>query len=66
MNLQEHEIKSPLWAKLKEHCQNELTILRERNDGPLSDIETARLRGRIAQIRAFLELETQPDKGLDE
>ncbi len=36
-----------------------LAELRARNDGDLDAIETAKLRGQIAQIKAFLQL----DKG---
>lgn len=57
MNLLPHEVQSPLWAKLKEHFENELTVLRERNDGDLDEIKTAKLRGRCAQIKEFLLLE---------
>lgn len=65
MTLHDHERKSPLWAKLKEHFEHELSVLRERNDGNLSEIDTAKLRGKIAAAKEFLLLErpedTEPD-----
>lgn len=66
MNLLSHEVQSPLWAKLKEHCEDELAKLRERNDGNLGDLDTARLRGRIAQIKEFLLLETPAEPEPDD
>ncbi len=68
MNLLPHEVMNPLWVKLKEHFENELTVLRERNDGDLDEIKTAKLRGRLFQIREFLLLERpaepEPDDAL--
>ena len=58
MTLEPHEIKSPLWEKLKAHMQAELQTLRERNDQPKSDIDTATLRGEIRAAKKFLLLET--------
>ena len=58
MTLEPHEIKSPLWAKLKAHMQAELQSLRERNDQTRSEIDTAKLRGSIATYKVFLLLET--------
>lgn len=58
MTLEPHEIKSPLWEKLKTHMQAELQTLRERNDHDLDPIKTATLRGKSAQVKAFLLLET--------
>ena len=66
MTLHDHERKSPLWAKLKEHFEHELTVLRERNDGNLNEIETAKLRGRLFQVKAFLLLETPGDTEPDD
>jgi len=54
------EKNSPLWAKIKEHYDEELTKLRQKNDGDiikLSAIETAELRGQIRQVKMLLALE---------
>lgn len=62
MNLQEHELKSALWQKLYAHHEQELDLLRRKNDGALNPEQTQQLRGRIAQCKAFLALGNQePD-----
>ena len=68
MTLEPHEINSPLWAKLKAHYENELAVLRERNDGDLDEIKTAKLRGRLLQIKEFLLLSerTPAEHALDD
>ena len=57
-NLTHEEKTSPLWHKLKEHYESRLARLREENDGPLDDVETAKLRGKIAEVRSLLKLES--------
>lgn len=46
---------SPLWAKLARHLDSRLQTLRSQNDGDQPEAKTAILRGRIAEIKAFLE-----------
>ncbi len=63
MKLTSQEKNSPLWAKIKEHYDEELTKLRQKNDGDiikLSEIETAELRGQIRQVKMLLALEKEP------
>jgi hypothetical protein len=60
--LTQDEKDSKLWRKLMAHWEGQLQILRTQNDGDKSEIETARLRGRIAQVKADLAL----DKDLPE
>lgn len=48
--------QSPTWLKLKEHLEERLTSLRIKNEGNLTEIETANLRGRCAELRALLML----------
>ena len=60
MKLEAHEIKSQLWSRLKEHHESELARLRSKNDSMLDPLETARVRGRIEQIKNFLLLELAP------
>ena len=45
-----------LWQKLNTHFDQRLETLRLQNDKPQSEIETAALRGRIAEIKSFYEL----------
>lgn len=58
MTLEPHELKSPLWAKLREYMQGRIDELRVRNDQNLNDIDTAKLRGRLFEAKEFLLLET--------
>jgi hypothetical protein len=55
--LTEQERHHPLWLKLKEHFEARLDKARIKNDGSLSVEETARLRGRISELKAFLSLD---------
>lgn len=56
MNFTYEELHSSLWAKLTEHYEARLQLLRAKNDNALSAEETARLRGRLAEVRQFLAL----------
>jgi len=55
--LDKRDLLSPTWVKLKEHFAARLTDLRGANDRSLQMEDTARLRGRIAEAKYFLELE---------
>lgn len=57
MKLDRIESQSAVWLKLKEHIEDCLSQLRQQNDGDLSDIDTARLRGRVAMCKELLALE---------
>ena len=54
--LEEHEINSALWQKLKAHLEGELHKVRIQNDGDHDAIKTANLRGDIRRIKALLTL----------
>jgi len=54
--LESHDLNNPLWIKLRDHYQRRLEELRARNDGDLSDKDTDKMRGRIAECKAFLNL----------
>ena len=49
---------SATWARLRKHLNDRRDALRTKNDQPMSEAETAVLRGRIAEIKALLDLET--------
>ena len=51
------ERDSALWKKLKEHYEGKLSVRRLQNDGDKDEIETSRLRGRIAEIKELLGLD---------
>ena len=61
MTLDHSEKHGALWVKLKAHLNDRLVTLRLRNDGNLSEVETARTRGRIAEIKMLLALEDGPE-----
>lgn len=59
------ETLTPLWAAMRQHYERRLQNLRSQNDSTTLDpIKTAELRGRIAEVKAILNLD-QPDKGTD-
>jgi hypothetical protein len=54
--LTEEQKRSPLWLMLADHWNKQLADYRLQNDGDKDEIQTANLRGRIAQIKATLLL----------
>ena len=63
MKLTEAEKNSDVWAKIRTHLQEKLAKYREQNDNSvLGDVETARLRGRIAEVKALLDIEKEPQR----
>lgn len=54
--LEEHEINSPLWQKLKKHYENKLESLRISNDSDSTELQTAKRRGKISEIKQFLAI----------
>ena len=66
-SLQGFEIQSALWIKLASHYKSRLETLRAKNDGHLSELETARLRGEIKAVKHFLALgEPAPGEGIND
>ena len=56
MTLTPIEQQSAVWKKLSSHMAARLDELRRKNDGDASEVETARTRGRIAQLKELLAL----------
>ena len=54
LELTNQERDSALWKKITAHFEERLQVLRKKNDGALSEIETARLRGHIAATKELL------------
>lgn len=54
--LQPHEVESPLWRKLEGMLTARLNSLRKQNDGEHDERRTAKLRGRIAEVKFLLAL----------
>lgn len=51
MTLTNIERSSTAWLKLRDEINNRIGLLRVKNDGDLTEVETARLRGRIAALK---------------
>ena len=56
MKLNHQDKTSGTWLRLKEHYEARLAILRAKNDGDLTDLQTAALRGEIRMVKQFIEL----------
>jgi hypothetical protein len=52
-----HDRQSAVWLRLRAHYEARLLLLRSSNDGNLSAEQTAKIRGRIAEVKALLALE---------
>lgn len=55
-SLKPHEKQSALWQKLQQHLESRLDIQRKKNDGNHDLVNTAKIRGRIAEIKSLLSL----------
>jgi hypothetical protein len=59
MRLTEAQTTNPLWHQLRRHYTDRLTQLQADNSNPsLGEKDTAVLRGRIAECRALLEMDS--------
>lgn len=56
MTLTKQERDDPLWVKLRAEMEARLLQLRAANDADMSESDTAKQRGRIAEIKRFLDL----------
>lgn len=54
--LTQSERESPLWVKLRAYVESRIAVHQAQNENDKSEVETAKLRGRIREARAFLEL----------
>lgn len=54
------EKQTALWAKIKAHLEAKLETCRKQNDGDADAVQTAKMRGRILEIKSFLALENPP------
>jgi len=48
------EMTSSTWARVSTHLEARLQVLREKNDNSQDEQSTARLRGRIEEIKKML------------
>jgi ribosomal protein L30/L7E len=61
MNISKTEQLSPVWLAIKAHLESRLERLRLMNDNESLDaIQTAAIRGRIAEVKALLLIGVDP------
>jgi hypothetical protein len=60
MKLSQYEQESALWKKIEATLVERLTVFREKNDGSLDPLETAKLRGSIGMIKEILSWPETP------
>lgn len=61
MNLSKTDRLSPIWQVVKAHLESRLERLRLMNDNESLDaIQTAAIRGRIAEVKALLLIGVDP------
>lgn len=55
------QVIDPLWLKVKEHIEQEISRLRKENDNPaLGPEKTALIRGQIKSLQNMMLLEDRP------
>ena len=59
MKISKQDRLTPLWRELEAHYTERLASLRAQNDAMQTPEQTARLRGQIMEIKAFLDLATE-------
>lgn len=58
--LTESDRNSDTWKRIREHYEGQLQKARNQNDNDQDPVQTARLRGRIAEIKLLLALDKPP------
>jgi hypothetical protein len=58
--IEPHEAAKPEWKKLKAHMEARQQTLRTRLEGDLNEVETAKVRGQLVEIKLFLALDKPP------
>lgn len=58
--LNDLDIRSETWKRIKAHYEAELVKLRVQNDHDKDPMETAKLRGRIDEVKRLLALDKEP------
>lgn len=58
--INEAEAQTALWTKIKAHLELRLNTCRLQNDGDSDELMTAKMRGRILEIKSFLALDKPP------
>ena len=56
--LTETEKHSSTWIKISKELERRLDVYRKKNDNDMTEYETFRLRGQIAEIKSLLKLDS--------
>lgn len=51
---------TPVWRKIVKHYEHRLDELRQQNDSDFNELTTAKLRGRIIEVKVLLALNNDP------
>lgn len=63
-SMQRHDLQTDVWRRLTKTLSDELQRLRELNDHPKGEVETASIRGQIKAVKELLALQVSAgDKG---
>lgn len=60
MHLNDHDRSSVVWEKMQTYCADRIATLQRENEGNLTAEQTAKIRGRIAEIRSFMRAGEPP------
>jgi hypothetical protein len=60
MMISEGDRLHPIWMRLTTHLETRIALLRIKNEGDVSETQTARIRGGIAELKAILALGIPP------
>lgn len=61
------ERDSDVWKRIREHLETRLETMRRKNDGDLGPEDTAKVRGRIAELKYLLGLDKPaPTQGTED
>ncbi|MEK9796293.1 MAG: hypothetical protein VW713_06045 [Alphaproteobacteria bacterium] len=58
--LSDSDKTSPTWLRIKKHLQARVEALRNELEQDLPEDRTAKVRGRLAEVRALLSVEKDP------
>jgi hypothetical protein len=55
-----------MWLKVKEYAEQRISVLRQKNDGMLDELNTASIRGQIKAWKELVALEEDPPDVIDD
>lgn len=58
--LLDSDLQSPTWLRIEKYLNDRLATLRKENDQDLDERKTAKVRGRIEEVKKLLKLKESP------